>query len=81
MRLDLRIEIFPKARAASPQQLCVLSVSSLHVAVCCAVQDVTVFDDDNTIWAYAIPHRQWIAMPDRQYFHQPSEHDVTRGDT
>eukprot|EP00439_Symbiodinium_sp_Y106_P024392 s287_g2.t6 len=28
-------------------------------------KDVAVFDEENTIWAYAIPDRQWIAMPDR----------------
>ncbi|CAE6932210.1 unnamed protein product [Symbiodinium sp. CCMP2456] len=28
-------------------------------------KDVAVLDEENTIWAYAIPDRQWIAMPDR----------------
>lgn len=30
-------------------------------------QDVAAaFADEETIWAYAIPDRQWIAMPDRR---------------
>ena len=64
MRLDLRLEIFPKAWS----HLC--SVLCSWVQKTCQ-QDVAVFDNDDTIWAYAIPDRQWIAMPDRLRAHLP----------